>query len=234
MENENIEKLIADKSISAYEIDKNSGVSSSTIINIRNGKRLIKNLSQETSEKLNYYYLKTHKPEQVFWDRKDKSMLLSAINNDPNNQWYVSIREVKYLKDDKKIAYTEYPIEIKIRPYNSELKFLVEKYWKKYAMLQNQVYADKKFPISIQPLYTDYDQISFINPNEMLSIIENLREYLNAHKTAYSDTLEGDNNIVLHRTMTAFLYATTTSPNYSNCLILTLEPIPHLMSLASY
>ncbi|MCK8451388.1 hypothetical protein [Lactiplantibacillus plantarum] len=234
MENKNIEELIDDKSISAYEIEKNCGVSSSTIINIRNGKRLINNLSQKTVSKLNNYYLKTHKPEQVFWDQKDKSMLLSAINNDSNNHWQVSIREVKYLEGRENIAYMEYPIEIKILSYNSELKYLIEKYWEKYIKIQNRVSTDKKFPIAIQPLYTDYNQVSFISSNEMLSIIESLREYLKTNEITYGDKLESDNDIVLRRTMTAFLYANTTSINYSNCLILTLQPIPHLIPLANY
>ena len=69
---------------------------------------------------------------------------------------------------------------------------------------------------------------------EMLPIIEKLRTYLKVHKTIYGDKLEEDNETVLHRTMTAFLYANTSNPDYSNCLILTLEPIPGIMSLASH
>lgn len=232
--NQNIKMLIADKSISAYEIEKKTGVSSSTIINIRNGKRSIKNLSQETGEKLNHYYLEIHKPEQVFWDEEDKTMLLSVINDDPKQHWVVSIREVRTLTDTGEVADREYPIEIKIPSYNSVLNHLVNKYWNKYDTLQNQIYADKNFPIPIQPFYVDYAQMSFINSEEMLPIIEKLRTYLKVHKTIYGDKLEEDNETVLHRTMTAFLYANTSNPDYSNCLILTLEPIPGIMSLASH
>lgn len=229
--NRNIEELIADKNISAYEIEKATHVSSSTIINIRNGKRSTKNLSQETVIKLNYYYLKTHNPEQIFWNEKDKTALLSFINADPIKNWTVSIRKLRIMENTQKTAYIEYPIDIKVPAFDDKSKELMEQYWDKYDNLQNQIYADKKYPVPIQPFYTDYAQTSFINSEQMLEIIQRLRDYLNVSKTVYGDQLEQDND-VLHRTVTALPFGNTSDPVYSDCLLLSIEPLVHPMSLS--
>lgn len=230
MENENIKKLINDKKITAYKIGKESGVNTSTIINIRNGKRLISNLSQESMEKLNRYSLKLYHPERVFWDLEDKDKLLGLINKQPEKNWNVLVRESITYNDVGKIADREYPIEIAINAFDSKSDKLINKYSKRYEYLLNEIYPDRKYPIAIQPLYVDYSEVSFFDRKQMLSIIKRLRQFLASKSIEYANEFEPEDEVALARTLHAY---PLTNNDSSNQLILYLEPIVHLLSPAT-
>lgn len=50
-----IKKMLSDKSLSAWEIEKQTGVSRNAIIEMRHGRRKIKNLRLDTAIKLTEY-----------------------------------------------------------------------------------------------------------------------------------------------------------------------------------
>lgn len=230
MEKENIERLINDKSVTAYKIGKEAGVNASTIINIRNGKRVVSNLSQESMEKLNRYSLKLYYPERVFWDLEDKDKLLDLINKQPEKNWDVLIRESTTYDDTNNPVESDYPIEITVNTFDSESNELLEKYWDRYKYLINEVYPDRNFPTPLQPLYVDYAEVSFFNRKQMLSIIKRLRQFLASRSIDYANEFESEDEAVLTRTLDACPLKKTDS---SSQLLLYLKPIPYPLSLAS-
>lgn len=60
-----IQKLLDDKSISNYRIQKDTGVSYGNISELRNKKRQLKNLTLETVEKLYNYQKGIEKNERI-------------------------------------------------------------------------------------------------------------------------------------------------------------------------
>lgn len=58
-----IQRLL-EQDISSYQINKEAGVASSIVLNLRNGKRDIDNISLLTAEKLAAYQLKLEQSEE--------------------------------------------------------------------------------------------------------------------------------------------------------------------------
>lgn len=229
---ENVQVLIDDKSVSAYGIEKATGVPSSTIIKVRNGVRQLANLSQDTMEKLSHYYLQNYEPQRVFWDLKDKSNFMNWISKAPVEKWHIHIRasnvyEPSPYGQKNKLLFTEYLLEIGIEPFDESTEQLADKYVAKNKKIQDL----SNIPIPLQPFYSDYQEVSYLSRKEMKVFIDRLRQVLELKKINYDDPLlESDIEAVLHRELNCWpLPQSYPDVDAYRGLNFRLEPIPKIL-----
>lgn len=237
----NVQALIQNRNVTAYSIEKATGVSSSIITKLRNKVRSISNLSQGTMEKLSNYYMELYQPERIFWEKEDENRFLSWIHDVPREKSHIEVRHSVIYAQDKdgklNVPYAEsFPIDVNIEPFDSVTESLVDKYTEKYEAIQHQQHPDNaRIPVPLQPFYSDFQEVSFIERDNMKLILQKIRNLLQDMQPNYADKLQQENEIALQRVMDGFMCdSATPEMNCYRGLLLTLEPIPILASPARY
>lgn len=234
---DNVQALIDDKSVTAYGIEKATGVPSSTIINVRNGKRKLENLAQDTMERLTRYYLKLNEPQRVFWDLEDKAEFMKWIVESPTEKWHFHMHWSDVYGQDATgkmdhLDYTAYTPEISIEPIDDVTEKLVDKYDDKYREVQNQNRIAPNVPVPLQPFYSDYQEVSFLSKDEMKIVVDRIRFVSSEQGITYdNEQLQSDDEILLLRTLTCMILSQSypSVPVYKG-INFRLDPLPQFAS----